>query len=68
MNIPEEITWGVNVAIKKLRPTAEFTLYGNRISEWYDESGSAAPTWEEIEAQMELDKKAYDDWIESNKE
>jgi hypothetical protein len=56
---PFELLWGVDVAIKKLRPGANFALYNNSVTNWEDPSGNSPPTWEEIEQQMNADKKAY---------
>ena len=55
----EEYTglFGVDVAIKKLRPGAEFALYNTTFTAWECPNGSFPPTWEEITEQMEADIK-----------
>lgn len=52
--------YGIEVAIKTLRPNAKFALYNSDITEWDDPTGSEPPTKEEIEKQIEKDKKIYD--------
>lgn len=52
--------YGIDVAIKKLRPGAKFSLYNMEISGWEDSEGREPPTTEEILAQMEIDKKLHD--------
>lgn len=34
MQIPHELLWGVDVAVKKLRPGANFQLEGTRFTQW----------------------------------
>jgi hypothetical protein len=48
--------WGVDVAIKKLRPGAKFDLHGDQITSWRDMENRIPPTREEIYIQMEKDK------------
>jgi hypothetical protein len=48
--------WGVDVAIKKLRPYANFQLEGTRFTIWDCPENSQPPNWEEIIAQVEKDK------------
>lgn len=62
-DIPIHLLWGLDTAIKKLRPFAAFTLNNGQITDWDDPSGSEPPTMEEIHAQMMADKDAYDEWI-----
>ena len=40
--------FGVDVAIKKLRPDAEFALMNTTIIEWNCPNNSEPPTWDEI--------------------
>lgn len=49
--------FGVDVAIKKLRPNAEFEVINNKITWWKDSDGNPPPTWKEILEQIEKDKK-----------
>ena len=48
--------FGVDVAIKKLRPGAEFALYNTTITHWECPNGSTPPSWEEITAQIDADR------------
>lgn len=55
--------YGVDVAVKKLRPGARFSLYNLDITGWEDPEGREPPTTEEILEQIEKDKKLYDYYI-----
>ena len=67
VNIPVDMLWGVDVAIKKLRPGAHFQLEGSNITQWRDvENNSQAPTWDEVTEQMEKDRLAYEEWQQNN--
>ena len=50
--------YGVDIAIKKLRPKAKFGLHNQYFISWDCPDNSEPPTWDEIEEQIELDKKA----------
>jgi len=50
--------FGVDIAIKKLRPGAEFALYNNTFTMWECQNNSEPPTWEEINAQVKADQAA----------
>lgn len=67
MALPIELQFGVDKAIKKLRPSAEFELQGNEITKWKDSSGSKPPSWAEISKQLEQDIKAATDFENANK-
>lgn len=61
MNTHElESLFGIDVAIKKLRPNATFGLGGNQIIDWNDPTGSRPPTWEEIQQQIKNDAQALE--------
>lgn len=62
VSVPYDKLWGVDVALKKLRPNASYSLYGTSIEEYQDADGLPAPTWEEITAQVEKDKKEFEEW------
>jgi hypothetical protein len=66
MDVPFELLYGVDVAIKKLRPEASFCLYGTTFADWSDPSGKEPPTWEEVMTQFEADKKVYEEWQQNN--
>jgi len=66
MNLPYELLWGVDVAIKKLRPGASFTLMGTTFTEWKDPAGTEPPTWEEVLEQLEKDQLVAEKWILEN--
>jgi len=55
--------YGVEVAIKKLRPGANFSLMNTEITGWEDPENRTPPTWEEIKRQMEIDKKIHDYYL-----
>jgi hypothetical protein len=57
--VPIDLLFGVDVAIKKLRPGANFQLEGSRITIWNDPEGRPAPTWDEVQAQLDSDKNLY---------
>lgn len=48
---------GVDVAIKRLRPGAKFTLYNNNIINWDHEL--PPPTWDEVMEQLNKDIEEY---------
>lgn len=52
--------YGIDVAIKKLRPYANFQLEGTSFTIWNDPTGTLPPTWAEVIEQYERDKEAYD--------
>ena len=66
MQLPYELLWGVDVAIKKLRPNANFQLEGTRFTQWACPNGSQAPTWEEVMAQLRADETAANKWLAEN--
>jgi len=47
--------FGVDIAIKKLRPDAEFALYNTTFTMWECPNGSEPPTWDEINEQIQKD-------------
>ena len=57
--------FGVDVAIKKLRPGVEFALMNTNIIEWNCPNNSEAPTWDEIKEQIEKDISAINSPIEA---
>jgi hypothetical protein len=66
MQLPYELLWGVDVAIKRLRPNANFQLEGTRFTQWTCPDGSQAPTWEEVMTQLRADETAANKWLEEN--
>jgi hypothetical protein len=64
--IPFELLFGVDVAVKKLRPGANFQLEGTRFTSWSCPHNSEPPTWDQVMAQLELDKQAYEEWQRDN--
>ena len=50
--------FGVDIAVKKLRPGAEFAIYNREIIHWECPNNSEPPTWEEINKQIEADQAA----------
>lgn len=66
MNLPFELLWGVDVAIKKLRPDAAFQLEGTRFTQWTCPHGSEPPSWAEVMAQLDRDRQAAEQWQQTN--
>ena len=66
MEIPFEYMFGVDIAVKKLRPGANFQLEGTQFTQWQCPNNSQPPAWEEVMAQVELDKQAYKEWQQNN--
>jgi hypothetical protein len=66
MQLPYELLWGVDVAIKRLRPNANFQLEGTRFTQWTCPDGSQAPTWEEVMTQLRADETAANKWLAEN--
>jgi len=67
MNLPFELLYGVDVAVKKLRPGANFQLEGTRFTQWVCPNGSEAPEWEEVMQQLLADQKAAEEWLDTHK-
>ena len=63
VELPIDLVWGVDVAVKKLRPGAKFGLNGLTVVEWEDPLGTQPPTAEEINEQMEKDRLAAEAWL-----
>jgi hypothetical protein len=66
MNVPFELLFGVDVAIKKLRPNANFQLEGTRFTQWSCPNNSQPPEWSEVVAQLESDQRAAEEWQQNN--
>lgn len=66
INLPYELLWGVDVAIKKLRPNARFEIQGSIITKYESDDGLPQPEWHEIHDLMEEDRKAAEAWLASN--
>jgi len=64
--LPADLAWGVDSAIKKLRPWAKFSMYNKDITWWEDPTGTSPPSWDEIVHQMEIDKLVAQRWIIDN--
>lgn len=56
---PYEFLFGIDIALKKIRPYANFQLEGNKFTVWNDPTGTEPPAWEEINAQIAKDEAAY---------
>ena len=57
--------FGVDIAIKKLRPGAEFALNNSTFIEWNCPNNSNPPTWYEIKEQIERDKSTINTSMEA---
>ena len=55
--------YGVEITIEKLRPGARFSLMNYDIIGWEDPENREPPTRDEIEKQMEIDKKLHDYYL-----
>jgi hypothetical protein len=67
INIPFESLWGVDIAIKKLRPGAHFQLNNRTFEMWYDPEGRHPPSWEEVLFQLNHDYAQAESWATKNK-
>jgi hypothetical protein len=59
MVIDAEFMYGVSDAVKKLRPGAHFELTNTQFTQWNDPAGTQPPSWEEIMAVVEEDKRIF---------
>lgn len=59
MVIDKEFLYGIDVAMRKLRPNSTFVIYNNEFIEWNDTTGAEPPTWDEVMFQVESDKIEY---------
>ena len=66
MNIPYELLFGVDVAVKRLRPGANFQLEGTNFTQWTCPNNSQPPTWDEVMAQLQADQQAAEEWQKNN--
>lgn len=66
MQVPYELLFGVDVAVRKLRPGANFQLEGTRFTQWQCPNNTEPPAWSEVIAQLELDQQAYEEWQQNN--
>jgi hypothetical protein len=66
MQVPFELLFGVDIAIKKLRPGSNFQLEGTQFTQWSCPNNSEPPSWEEVMAQLDLDRQAYEEWQQNN--
>jgi hypothetical protein len=66
MQLPYELLWGVDVAVKKLRPGANFQLEGTRFTQWHCPNNSEPPAWDEVMAQLTADELAANKWLAEN--
>jgi len=62
--IPHNLLWGVDVAIKRLRPRAQFQLQNTTFTNWQCPDNSQPPTWQEVLDQISKDKQAYEAWLQ----
>ena len=66
MQLPYELLWGVDVAIKKLRPNANFQLEGTRFTQWTCPDNTEPPTWQEVMTQLQADQQVAEEWQKNN--
>jgi hypothetical protein len=65
--LPADMLWGVDVAVKKLRPNVtSFQLENITFTEWVDPTGSEPPLWAEICTQVDMDRHAAEEWLRNN--
>jgi len=60
LNHDEFFVWGIGEAIKKLRPGSIFEINNRVFVKWSDPQNLGAPSWDDINKQMEEDKKVYE--------
>ena len=66
MQVPYELLFGIDVAVKKLRPGANFQLEGTRFTIWVCPNNTEPPAWAEVMDQLEMDQQAYELWQKNN--
>jgi hypothetical protein len=66
MNIPYELLFGVDVAVKRLRPGANFQLEGTNFTQWTCPNNTEPPAWSEVMAQLQADQTALEEWQKNN--
>jgi hypothetical protein len=64
-HIPYELLFGVDIAVKKLRPNANFQLEGTNFTQWSCPDNTQPPAWDEVMAQLAVDQQAYEEWKRS---
>lgn len=52
--------WGVDTAMRVLRPHAKFRLENRTFTKWDDPTGQEPPSWDEINEQIKKDKELWD--------
>ena len=68
MTISQRPQFSPEIALKKLRPNATFSVVKTtEILDWYDPTGSEPPTWKEIEEQLLIDQAVHDEWEANRK-
>jgi hypothetical protein len=65
-DLPDEYKFSEEIAVKKLRPGANFQLEGTRFTQWSCPNNSQPPEWSEVIAQLESDQQAYEEWQQNN--
>jgi hypothetical protein len=60
MIIDVDFMWGVDKAIKKLRPDAKFELVNTEFTKWEDVNSKEPPSWDDILKEIEKDKEEYE--------
>lgn len=63
MQVPLQYFYGVDIAIKKLRPNATYEINNNVFTKWNCPDSVSAPSWEEINTQVEQDKAEYERYV-----
>jgi hypothetical protein len=53
MSLPFELSYGIEMVLRKLRPGATFTVVGTEILDWVDPENRKKPTWDEISIKLE---------------
>ena len=64
--LPSNLVWSIEIAVKKLRPNADFQLEATNFIMWHDPIGSTPPSWEEVIAQCNADRQAAEEWQKNN--
>jgi len=66
MQVPYELMFGVDVAVKRLRPGANFQLEGTNFTQWTCPNNTEPPVWSEVMAQLQADQTALEEWQKNN--
>jgi len=66
-DLPEELWFSEDIAVKKLRPNViSYKIEDRVFTVWEDSENYRAPTWEQVQDQLGLDMAAAEAWRVAN--